>query len=245
MIALNETNEYAAEVPFTLPLAADPLTGLTGYAFTLGEVQIKLPGGSWINVAVNKIREVGYGRFAARLTAAQCVTAGVVAIYATATGCQPFRGSEIIGTTGGDIAQGGTGYLMAYLPDENDPVYGTPASGAFSSLAGALVRVAWQDAAYVTTANADVVEFGFGMYGIPVTLTNSVLRGKIYYYLEATGYQRFESYSMVLTAQEIAALPVTAPSTVAALSEPVQVTMLSHTQAAFDRLCEYSKVRLS
>lgn len=248
MIALNETNEYAAEVPFTVPLATDPLTGLTGWAFTLGEVQIRLPGaGSWINVAVNKIREVGYGRFAARLTSGQCTTAGTVSIYAEVADTQPYRGTETISTTtGGDLAQLGTGYLMAYLPQAVDPVYGAPASGAFSALPGALARVAWQNAAYVTISNASVVEFGNGLYGIPVTAGDTVLNGKIYYYLTATDYQRYEDYSMVLglwgvQIKTIGPTPVESTPIVGVGTVAPAIT--SHIAGAVDRLCEYAKAK--
>jgi hypothetical protein len=244
VIAIEEPNDYAAEVPFTLPLATDPITGLTGYVFTLGEVQIKPPGGAWVNVALDKIVEIGYGRFAARLTTTQRATAGVVAIYATATGCQPFRGTEVIGTLGGDISVEGDGYLMAYLPDDADPVYGTPASGAFSALSGALVRVAWPNAAYVSLDPTLVVEFGFGMYGIPVSSVDTALRGKAYYYLDATGYQRFEGYSTILGTGPAAAVVVPAPVAVAAPAAQALATS-DHVQAAFNRLCEYSKYRLA
>lgn len=259
MIALNETNEYAAEVPFTLPLAINPLTGLTGYSFTLGEVQIRLPGaGSWISVAVVKIREIGYGRFAARLTSSQCANPGIVTIYATATGVQPYRGVETIGATGGDIEIGGTGYLMAYLPNESDPIYGAPASGAFSSLGGglpvplvaplgfgAIARVCYQNSTYVTVDNTSVVEFGNGLYGIPVTTTNTTLRGKIYYYLEVGGYQRYESYSTVLTGVQVAAAVPVSPTPVTAAVTSTSPLYFDHVAHALTRLCEYSKAKVS
>ncbi len=246
MIALNETDEAAAEVAFTLPLASDPLTGLTGYVWALGEVQIRLPGaGSWVDAATIKIIEKGYGRFAVRLSSGQCTTAGTVAIYATVTtpGVQPYLGTETIGTTGGDISEGGTGYLMFYLADAVDPVYGAPLTGTFSTLPGALARVCWPDSVYATVAASSVVEFGFGLYGIPVTAGDAV-RGKAYYYAEATDAQRFESYSTILTAQEvIAAVTPTDPDPIEVVTESVQATVLSHTQAAWDRLCEYAKQR--
>lgn len=263
MIALNEPNEYAAEVPFTLPLENDPLTGLTGYAFTLGEVQIRLPGaGAWVNVAVAKIVEKGYGRYAARLTSSQVGVAGAVSIYATATGAQPYRGTETIGMTGGDIAIGGTGYLMAYLPNADDPVYGAPASGPFSSLggfggglagglamplggSGAGVRVCYQNATYIDVPNTSVVEFGFGLYGIPVTTANTVLRGKIYYYLEAAGYQRFESYSTVLTGLQVADIVPAGPTPVAAPLVLTSPQYFGHVAHALTRLCEFAKAKVS
>lgn len=248
MIRLGETLEYAAEVPFTLPLATDPLTGLTGHVFTLGEVKIRLPGaGSWIDVTVNKIVEKGYGRFAARLPSGQTGVAGIVSLFADVGGTQPYRGTETISALGGDIAEGDTGYLMAYLPDAVDPVYGAPASGPFASLAGAVARVCYQDATYVDFPIADVVEFENGLYGIPVSAASTILRGKIYYYLAADGYQRFEGYSTVLGVSP--ATVVVAPSSPATIAAPSVVVgpagsqPIDHVAVAVNRLCQYARAK--
>lgn len=245
MIALNETQEYAAEVAFTLPLDSDPLTGLTGWTFTLGEVQIKLPGaGSWINVAVNKIVEKGYGRFAARLTAAQTTTAGIVAIKVSVTNTQPFFGYETIGTLGGDIPQNGTGYLLFYLPDSVDPVYGAPVSTANFSSSGTL-RICLPDAAYrdcTSGEKASVINLGFGGYALPLDTTHTVKKGKAFIRAEYTGAQSFESYSTILGAELAVSVPT--PPTPVTASVPITSPVSTYKDlltAAVSRLCEYSK----
>lgn len=203
MIALNETQEYAAEIPFTLPLAADPLTGLTGWAFTLGEVQIRLPGaGSWINVAISKIVEKGYGRFCARLSAAQCATTGAVALLANVSGSseQPYVGVETIGELGGDVLVGGTGFIFFYLPNSVDPVYGVPVSGADFVGAGTL-RICLPNDVYrdaTPSEKATVLNLGNGCYAFPLTTALTATRGKVFLYAEYPGAQRFEGYSMIL-----------------------------------------------
>lgn len=201
MIALNESLEYAAEVPFDLPLATDPLTGLTGWVFTLGEVQIRLPGAvAWINVATNKIVEKGYGRFAARLTFSQTTTAGKVAIRAIVADTQPYIGSETIGELGGDVPVNGTGYAFIYLPDEVDPIYGTAIATA-DFTAGGLVRVCLPNASYRDATLAElnaIVNLGFGAYAFPITLDHTATRGKLYLYVTYPGAQRFEDYTEIL-----------------------------------------------
>lgn len=243
MIALNETNEYAAEVPFTLPLESDPLTGLTGWTFTLGEVQIRLPGSLvWINVAVNKIVEKGYGRFCARLTSAQTTTEGNVYIRASVTGTQPYFGNEIISTLGGDIAQGGSGYIVLFLPDEVDPVYGSPIDTADFTSSG-LVRLCFPDDVYrdaTTDELNSIVNLGYGGYALPVTDTDKA--GKVFIYVEYPGAQRFEGYSTILgTGVATVSTPTPTPITVPNTVTTPQSTQMNLITNAVGRLCEYSK----
>lgn len=212
MIALNEPDAFAAEVPFTLPLAADPLTGLTGHVFTPGEVEIRLPGAvSWTAVLVGNLVEKGYGRFAARLTPAQCAVAGTVPISATVAGAQPYRGAETIGTAGGEIAEGGTGYLMFYLANASDPVYGAPISGTFASQPGAVIRVCLPNGVYAAALPAEVTSFGNGLHGLPISGATTALRGKIYYYAICDGAQPFEAYVTVLTSSDNAVVAPAPP----------------------------------
>lgn len=246
MIALNETNEYAAEVAFTLPLATDPLTGLTGHVFTLGQVKIRLPGSLvWIDVALNKLVEKGYGRFCARLTSTQTTTAGTVSIRAEVAGTQPYFGTDTINTLGGDIGQGGSGYLPFFLPDATDPVYGAPVSTANFTTTG-LVRICLPDGVYrnaTTTELASVVNLGYGGYALPVGATHTAKSGKVFIYVEYPGAQRFESYSTILgvgaasTTSASAPTPITVPTPNVTPQSTLQ-NLITH---AIGRLCEYSK----
>lgn len=244
MIALNETNEYAAEVAFTLPLVSDPLTGLTGWTFTLGEVQVKLPGGAWTNVAVNKIVEKGYGRYCARLTSSQTTTAGIVSILANVSGAQPYFGVDTIGELGGDIPQLSTGYMPFYLPNETDPVYGAPVSTANFSSSGTL-RICLPDAVYrdaTTAEKAAVINLGNGGYLFTLDSSLTTKKGKAFLYASYTGAQRFEGYSTILgfgaaTTSATTLTPISVPNT---LTSPTS-TLKDLITAAAGRLCEYSK----
>jgi hypothetical protein len=200
MIALNETNEYAAEVAFTLPLDSDPLTGLTGYTFTVGEVQIKLPGGVWISPSVSQLGEKGYGRFCVRLTAAQTVNAGDVFIRAEVAGTQYYFGSDVIGQLGGDIAvDSTTGSVSFFLPLETDPINGAPLTG--HTFVSGEVRVCTPDSAYTDATPSQVDEIGFGGFRLRLTAGQTAKAGKVFVYANVSGYQRWEGYCTILNAQ--------------------------------------------
>lgn len=245
MIALNETNEYAAEVPFTLPLATDPLTGLTGWVFTLGEVKIRLPGSLvWIDVAINKIVEKGYGRFCARLTSSQTTTAGTVSIRASVAGTQPYFGTETISTLGGDIGLLDEGYLTFFLPDSTDPVYGSPIDTADFTTSG-LVRICLPDEVYrdaTTDELASIVNLGYGGYAFPVDASHTAKTGKIFIYVEYPSAQRFESYSTVL-GTGLPVIPPEVPMPIRFISDSLSedIPLTDFITRAVNRLCEYSR----
>lgn len=242
MIALNETLEYAAEVPFTLPLAADPLTGLTGWVFTLGEVQIRLPGaGSWINVATSKIVEKGYGRYCARLTSSQTTTAGTVAILANVAGAteQPYVGYETIGELGGDIPVSGSGYLLFYLPDATDPIYNPPITTANFAVSGTL-RICLPNDVYRDCTLAEknaVVNLGNGLYGFPLSGSLTATRGKTFLYAEYPSAQRFEGFTTILGVGSAPTVTPPSPTPLVAVST-TSPEYTSHALAAVSRLCE-------
>lgn len=246
MIALNETEEYAAEVPFTLPLTTDPLTGLTGHVFSLGEVKVRLPGSLvWVDVGVLKIIEKGYGRFCARLTSTQTNVAGTVSIRAEVAGAQPYFGTETISTLGGDISEGGEGYIPFFLPDEVDPVYGSPITTADFTAFG-LVRICLPDDTYrdatVDELNS-IVNLGYGGYALPLDATHTVKKGKVFIYVEYPGAQRFEGYSTILgagVAEEVVVDPPTPIPVPVPVTTP-QSTLMNLITHAVGRLCEYSK----
>jgi hypothetical protein len=239
MIALNETNEYAAEVAFTLFSGISPITG---WSFTLGEVQIKLPGGAWTDATLIKIVEKGYGRYAVRLTAAQCLTAGDVYIKAIVAGAQNYYGSDVIGTLGGDIPQSGTGSINFFLPDAVDPFLNPPLTGHTFVLGE--VRICLPDTAYADAALVSISEVGYGLYRVNLDATQTLKKGKAFVYASVTGYQPFEGYSTILgigVSDDDVDVPVpipviTAPSDLS----PVGIYKDLITNAV-NRLCEYSK----
>lgn len=240
MIALNETNEYAAEVAFNLPLSSDPTTGLTGHAFTLGEVQIKLPGLGWADATLAKIVEKGYGRYAVRLTPSQCTVAGDVAIIATVSTTQNYFGSDTIGVLGGDIPVGETGSIYFFLPDIDDPFGNPPLTG--HTFATGEVRICLPNSTYADLDALQISEVGFGAYKATITTTQTALRGKAFIYANVTGYQPFEGYSTILG---VGAAPssITPPTPIpvpVTTSSPIAPT-LDLITSAINRLCEYSK----
>lgn len=241
MIALNETNEYAAEVAFNLPLSSDPLTGLTGHTFVLGEVQIKLPGQAWANAALVKIVEKGYGRFAVRLTSAQCAVAGDVFVRATVANTQNYYGSDVIGELGGDIPVGGTGSVGFYLPDAIDPFNNPPLTNHSFTLGQ--VRMCLPDGLYTDVPLVQIEEVGYGGYKVNLTTANTAKRGKVFIYVNVPNYQPFESYGTILGVSVAAGTsPGTSPEPV-----PVPVNLapsigyMDLRTHAVNRLCEYSK----
>lgn len=240
MIALNEANEYAAEVAFTLPLSSDPLTGLTGHVFTLGEVQVKLPGSAWADVPVVKIVEKGYGRFAVRLTNSQTTAAGDVFVRATVSGTQNYFGGDVIGVLGGDIPVAGEGSVAFFLPDEIDPYNNPPLTGHTFVLGE--VRMCLPNASYIDVPLDQIEEIGYGGYRVNLTEDDTATRGKVFIYAEVTGYQRFESYGTILgtgvatTSVEIPT-PIAVPTSALSPVYPLRDLITG----AANRLCEYAK----
>jgi hypothetical protein len=203
VIAVGETDPGAAEIPFFLPLASDPInSGLTGHDFTsnssTGEVQIKLPGGSWFNVAGSQIVEKGFGRYCVQLTESQCATAGMAYIRAVISGntAQPYSGNEEIGTLGGDIPVNGSDVFTFDLPNGTDPVFGSPITGhTFSS---GEVKICVPGGSYTNATLGDIAEIGNGLYTLAIHGTETANRGKVFVYVNVSGSQRFEGYVTVL-----------------------------------------------
>jgi len=198
MIALGETDPLAAEVPFTLPLQSNPINGLDNHVFVLGEVEIRLPNGGWFDVPLDQIFFIGEansGLYAVRLTASQCAAPGLVSIHADVATAQPYNGEETIGMIGGDIGVNGVGYVPFFLPNADDPVYGSPIT-AYSFVLGE-VRVRMPGAGWTNAVLLDIIETGFGAYKLRI---QSAVRGKVYINATATGAQRFSDYVTVLDA---------------------------------------------
>lgn len=248
MIALNELSEYAAEVPFTLPLVTDPLSGLTGHVWvdagdgTTAQVQIRLPGGAWANATISKIVEKGYGRYAVRLTAVQCAVAGSVLIYANVATAQPYRGYEPIGEGSGDILVGGSGHLTVYMANESDPVFGAPVTGHVWTLGQ--FRVCYPNGVYQDAVVADITELGNGLYTLSLASSQTLTRGKVYYQASIPGAQRFEAYAVILTGAVALITPsVPAPTPIAVPVTSSSPLYYDHTTRALNRLCEQFKVK--
>lgn len=238
MIALNEPLATAAEVPFFLPLATNPIAaGLTGHSFSLGEVQVHLPGGVWFNVSTGQIVEKGFGRYAVQLTAAQCAVAGQVYVNAVVSGAQPYDGSEEVGTAGGDIGVGVAGVFPVFLANATDPINGAPITG--HSWATGEVQVCLPGGSY---ANADVTkisEVGLGNYELALSTAQTAARGKIYLIATVSGAQRFEGWVTVLNPGGIplstgGSTAVPAPTTTAS-GVPA---LVNHAAAAHNRLAQ-------
>lgn len=248
MIALNETDESAAEVPFFLPDNANLPNGLTGVTFTLGDVQIKLPGGSWINPLVIKIREIGFGQYAVRLTAAQTVTAGTVYIRATISGAQPYFGSEIISDQGGDVALNQDGMIPFFLPDHDDPVNGPPVTG--HTFTTGQVKVALPNAALVDATLSKIVEIGFGGYAYELVAAegDTSTRGKVYLFADiGASSQRYLGYISVLGLSVAPFVPPIPPTPVAvptAVASSGNVSYEDHVAIAVSRLPQQFKFPL-
>lgn len=243
MIALNETNEYAAEIPFFLADVNNPTQGVTGHTFVLGEVQIKLPGETWADVPLLKIIELDYGWYCIRLTASQCDTVGEVGWRvkdsAVTPTFQPGRGAETISTLGGEIPQNGSGYLMFYLPDENDPIYADPITGASPT-----VQIRLPNGAFTAGDNGLVVEFGEGLYGYPLDVGDTVLKGKAFIYATATGAQPYSGYRTILgvgAASESVVTPTPIPVNTTDSDLRTVGVYKDLITGAVNRLCEYSK----
>lgn len=216
MIALGETDETAAEIPFKLPTGADPVgTGFTGYGFpetfvgsgVTDQVQYLLPGSLvWKDATIAKIFEIGFGRYVYRLIASECTTAGVVKLRAYVPGndvngvplAQPDNVQETIGPQGGEIAVGGSDYFMFFLPNGSDPVYGSPISVHTFVTGEAKLRL--PSGVY---ANADVTQvqnFGNGWWGLLMrTGIETISRGKAFLYVNVAGSQPFEGYITILS----------------------------------------------
>lgn len=234
MIALNEATPSAAEVPFFMPTVANPLVGLTGHVFTLGEVQIMLPGGSWTNAALSSIVEKGFGRYCVRLDATQTTVAGNVYVRSVVSGAQNYTGIEEIGQAGGDMFEDVGGRVPFYLPNASDPVFGAPVTGHVFSLGE--VQVCLPNAGYVNASLLNISEVGFGMYEVAVTPAQAV-RGKVFVYASVTGAQRFEGYATVLNAGTATPVPIPpAPTPVTTPLLAGSTAIVSHVLAAVNRL---------
>ena len=206
MIALNETDVTAAEVPFFWPLRSNVANaGLTGYDFTnnatTGDVQILLPGGGgvWVKPPASQIVEKANGRYAVRLTPAQCTVAGRVYIQAIDAGAQaqPYRGDEEIGTGAGDIPVGGDDTVTFFLPDATNPVF-NPGLTGHTFVPGEVQICAPGGNTYANVSNADVTEVGLGLYSLRLG-SYTGQRGKLYYYVSVSGSQRSEGFVTVLS----------------------------------------------
>ena len=250
MIATNETDESAAEVPFFLPTTSNPNTGLAGYSFALGDVQIKLPGGAWINATLPKIREVGFGQYAVRLMSSQTLTAGTVYVRATVTGAQPYFGSEVISDQGGDITVLGDGVFPFYLPQVADPVYGSPITGHTFTLGE--VQIALPNAGFVNANITKIAEVGFGAYAYQLLNADGATgrKGKAYLFANVSGAQKFLGFITILGLSTAAAVVPTpsVPSTVinpaSVASSAGNVSFEDHVSIAVSRLPQQFKFPL-
>lgn len=83
---------------FGLPNASDPIFGapITGHSFTLGEVQICVPGGSYANASLSDIAEIGDGLYTLTLHGTATANRGKDFVYVNVSGSQRFEGYATI-----------------------------------------------------------------------------------------------------------------------------------------------------
>lgn len=240
MIALNETNEYAAEVLFFLPDTANLPYGKLAHSFTLGEVQYDL-GAGFIDVQLVKIVERGHGWYAIRLTAAQCVSAIELAYSATCADAQPDRGTETIGTAGGEIPKNGTGVIPFYLPQAADPVYGAPITG-HTFVAGE-VELSLPDGAFVALDPVAepwrIIERGNGLYWVVLDTDDTVKAGKAIVFADiGVTSQPASSHRTILGNGVSVAPPVEPPEVVPVPVEFDAIGYADIVSEALDRLTQ-------
>lgn len=251
MIAIAEPFDYASEITFTLPSVDDPLVGVTGMGSatpwtdagdgTTAQVQLMLPGEvAFSNATIARIVEKGYGRYAVRLTLAQRLLGGNAYIRANVAGAQPFFDVEVIGRGGGDIAVNDDGVFPFYLPNVDDPIYGAPVS-AYDFGAGPttpLVRLCLPNGAYGDANVADIVNIGFGGWGLKLAAAagQTAQRGKAFLYANVPGAQRFEGYITILGVSGTSTVVATPSSTPASASTRVTAVITDQVAEAIARL---------
>ena len=201
MIVVNEPLASAREIPFFLPLSNDPLNGLTGHTFLLGEVKYRLPGGSYVDAAVVDVSEKGQGAYVLRLAQNQTLVSGFAYVYANVTGAQPYSGSELIATQGGGIlvneANDNKRELAFHLPDSTNPL--NPITG--HSFVTGQVQIALPGGAFTNADVTRVVEKGFGDYALRLTNAQVANRGKVFLYVNigASAQRWLNYYDVVAT----------------------------------------------
>lgn len=243
MIAQNEPNQYAAEVPFTLPTLSNPLVGLTGHTFTSGEVQYRLPGAtSWANATVSRIIEKGFGEYCLRLLTSETATLGTVYLRAIVSGAQPCVTTEQITNLGGDLAVASSGFIPFYLPQSSDPVNGSPITG--HTFAAGEVKICLPNGTFANATLANVMEFGFGSYGLLLTSSDTALNGKAYLHVDiGSSSQPYTGYATILgvgggvTPTPPTPTPVTPTTSVAGYT----ASTVDHVAEGILRLCQQFK----
>lgn len=238
MIALGETDPTSAEVPFFLPSPSAPAgsPGITGHAFTLGEVRVLVPGGSFVAVPLSQIVEKDNGWYAVQLTAAQCVAAGQVFIHVDVSGsvpfAQPYNGVEDIGVNGGDIFVGAAGEIPFYLPQAVNPVYGPPVTG--HAFVTGEVQVRFARGGLTSPPPASIREIGLGSYALQVAPTDAV-KGKVFLYAVVSGAQFYSNFVTILSAGSVSPTP-TPPSPVPSPVPTTGAGYVDHVALALARL---------
>lgn len=235
MIVVDEPLATARDIPFHLPLAADPLTGLTGHVFIVGEVQYRLPGGAYMDADPTPgvaIFEVGFGDYVLRLTQAETATPGFVYIYANVPTAQVWSSTEQIGTQGGGILIGETDdakrEVAFHIPDATNPL--NPITG-HSFIAGE-VQIALPGGTYAIADETRVVEKGFGDYALRLTDAQVAARGKVFLHVDIgpTGQPWSAYYDIVEPAGGLSGEAVT----IANIEPPPDEEVLPSTPISFE-----------
>jgi hypothetical protein len=120
-----------------------------------------------------------------------------VVVNAVVSGAQPYNGFDVIGTSGGDIQVGVAGYILFFLANASNPVYGSPVTG--HSFASGEVMLCLPGGSYANANTSAIIELGLGSYALGLTTSQTALRGKAFLYASVSGASNFETYVDILS----------------------------------------------
>jgi hypothetical protein len=205
---VGETNAYAREMPFHLAPASNPIGGVPGHAFVLGEVRVRVPGAGYVDVALANIVDRENGDYAAILTTAQVALRGTAYLEATVAGTVLWTSEEKIGGTIG------VGEVGAHFPFHMTKLDGTPLTGDPSTVfatGDVKIRVPGPTGS-VNATIANVVEIGYGDFALVLDAGQVAAKGKAYIYAKTTASQVWTSYITIETPSGVGTATITAVS---------------------------------
>jgi len=195
----------AAEVPVHLATPSNPLTPVTGYGWSTGDLQVFWPGtGSFVNAPTGNIVEKGFGDYALQGTSTNTSVAGCVYVYAEPSVSQPFRGVEFV-TDPNDPAIHEVPFTLMSL---SNPVY-TGVTGHSFTLGE--VQICFAGGSYANVPTSQIVEKGYGMYAVVLTSPQRLNVDKVYVSAQVSGAVPFTADWDMVVSTYIGPVPVAAP----------------------------------
>lgn len=182
----------AAEIGFNLFDAntGNPITdkGSIGNPWVAGEIKLALPGGAFGDANVANIRNLGRGKYALQLTAAETAIAGMVVVDVdTTNGYRADSWTDYITSTGIAIAQGASGIHAEMLINLYDATDGHPIL-LHPWVAGELL-ISTPGNAFGNATVANIRELGRGKYALQLTALETGTDGRVEIDLDTTnGY---------------------------------------------------------